>query len=180
MASIVNSLATSAHSAAASLLAASPIKVGESLPDVPVKEDNPEEKISIHNIPGKIIIVGVPGAFTPPCSSQVPGYIEKYTDFAAKGVTGIYVVAVNDAFVTKAWKQKLAGSEGTPVHFIADDTASFTSKVGFVFDASPLLGGPRAKRYVIVADSGRVTHVAVEEDPTQITSTKADNVLSII
>lgn len=43
--------------------------------------------------------IGVPGAFTPPCSSQVPGYIERAKEFIARGVKGIYVVAVNDTFV---------------------------------------------------------------------------------
>jgi 2-Cys peroxiredoxin 5 len=45
--------------------------------------------------------LGVPGAFTPPCSSQVPEYIADYEKFKAKGVKNIYVVAVNDAFVVK-------------------------------------------------------------------------------
>ena len=43
--------------------------------------------------------VGVPGAFTPSCSSQVPGYLSKADEFFAKGVSAIYVVSVNDAFV---------------------------------------------------------------------------------
>ena len=38
-----------------------------------------------------------------PCtgSNHGPGYIEKEGDFYAKGVTKIYIVAVNDAFVLK-------------------------------------------------------------------------------
>jgi peroxiredoxin len=45
--------------------------------------------------------VGVPGAFTPTCSSQAPGYIEKYEEFKAKGINDIYIITVNDAYVTK-------------------------------------------------------------------------------
>ncbi len=45
--------------------------------------------------------VGIPGAFTGTCSAQIPGYIDNYEAFKAKGVTGIYVVAVNDQFVMK-------------------------------------------------------------------------------
>ena len=56
--------------------------------------------------------VGVPGAFTGTCSAQVPGYIKAYPQFKEKGVDNIYIVAVNDAFVTKAWKEQLA-PEGT-------------------------------------------------------------------
>ena len=43
----------------------------------------------------------MPGAFTPTCSSQAPGYIEKYDEFKAKGINEIYILTVNDAFVTK-------------------------------------------------------------------------------
>jgi hypothetical protein len=43
----------------------------------------------------------VPGAFTPTCSSQAPGYIEKYDQFKAKGINEIYIITVNDAYVTK-------------------------------------------------------------------------------
>lgn len=67
-----------------------------------------------------VIIVGVPGAFTPPCSSQVPGYVEQAEKFAAKGVQGIYIVAVNDAFTTQAWKEKHSWNNPL-VHFLADD-----------------------------------------------------------
>jgi len=175
MTSIVSSVAVAAHAAAANLLAASPIAVGDKLPVVEVKEDDPETKINIP-ITGKIVIIGVPGAYTPPCSSQVPGYIENYDKFVAKGVKGIYVVAVNDAFVTKSWKEKLSPG-GTPVHFIADDTAQFVSKLGLIFDGTGLLGGPRSKRFALLVDEGTVTHVAVEDAPPNITVTKWDAVL---
>lgn len=74
------------------------------------------------------LIVGVPGAFTPPCSSQVPEYALSADTFAAKGVRGIYVVAVNDAFTTKAWKEKL-GANHAIVHFLADDTGAVSRRI---------------------------------------------------
>lgn len=80
-------------------------------------------KVDLAKLTGKNIIVGVPGAFTPPCSSQVPGYVSNSEKFAAKGVKGIYIVAVNDAFVVQAWKEKLGVAKDHPiVHFLADDT----------------------------------------------------------
>lgn len=98
------------------------------------------------------LIVGVPGAFTPPCSSHVPGYVQNAEKLAGKGIKDIYVVAVNDAFTTQAWKEKLGAKESN-VHFLADDTAAFTGAVGLLFDASGLLGGPRSQRYVIVVSN---------------------------
>ena len=67
------------------------------------------------------IIVSVPGAFSPQCSDQVPGYIENADKFAEKGVRGIYVVAVNDSFTVQAWKEKLGGGKAPQLHFLADD-----------------------------------------------------------
>lgn len=100
MASIIGSAAHAAHSAAVALTSVSPIKVGGMLPHVTVKEDDPEKSLMIAST-GKIVIVGLPAAFSPPCNSQVPGYIEHYDKLKAKGVSEVYIVAVNDAFVTK-------------------------------------------------------------------------------
>jgi 2-Cys peroxiredoxin 5 len=103
---------------------AKPLAQGSKLPTVGLlKEKNPEQgTVDLAALSGKIIIVGVPGAFTPPCSSQVPGYVEKAEQFAAKGVTGIYIVAVNDAFTTQAWAEK-NGWNHPLVHILADDKA---------------------------------------------------------
>jgi len=178
MDAILGKAAETAHSAVASLYAMSPIKIGQDLPTASVKEDDPTKSITIHDLPGKIIIVGVPGAFTPSCSSQAPGYIEKFEQFQSKGVSQIFIVSVNDAFVTSAWKKKLAGDKATSVRFLADDTAAFISGLGLVFDASPFLGGPRSKRFVIVAEAGKVSQIFVEEDPSAVTVTAADAVLA--
>ena len=105
-ASVVQSAASAAHQAFASVASASPIKAGDAVPDVSVKINDLEDKINFSTLTGKNILVTVPGAFSPTCSSQVAGYIERYADFQAKGVEDIYVVAVNDMFVVNAWKAK--------------------------------------------------------------------------
>ncbi|KAK0489804.1 Redoxin-domain-containing protein [Armillaria luteobubalina] len=114
--------------------------------------------------------VGVPGAFTGTRSAQIPGYIDNYEAFKVKGVTGVYVVAVNDQFVMNAWKEKLA-PKGTPILFLADDQGKFAGATGLIFDATPLLGGPRSKNQ-------EVTSVAVEEDPSKVTITDAKTILA--
>jgi len=177
MASVVSTIGAAAHSAAVSLTTVSQIKPGDALPAVPVKDEE-MKPINLHDRPGKIVIVGVPAAFSPTCSNQAPGYVKNYEAFQGKGISNIYVLSVNDAFVMKAWKAKLAGDSTTAVHFVADDTGSFASKLGLVWDASEALGAPRAKRFVIIADSGKVEKVIVEEDVTQLTVTDAEAILS--
>ncbi|KAI0067523.1 Redoxin [Artomyces pyxidatus] len=179
MTSIVTSAAKTAHAAAASLLQKAQVKPGDKIPlTETVKELSPAEATTLE-LAGINIIVGVPGAFTPPCSSHAPGYIEKYDEFKAKGVNEIFIVAVNDAFVTKAWKEKLAPS-GSKVRFIADDQGAFVSSLGLVQDATSLLGGPRAKRFVIIAKNDTVQTVIVEEDSSKVVSTVADSVLALL
>ncbi|KAI5850858.1 Redoxin [Tricharina praecox] len=156
------------------------ITVGSKLPAAPasVWETSPENAVIIPTS-GKVVIVGVPGAFTPPCSSQVPGYISNASAFKAKGVTGIYVVAVNDVFVVEAWKKSLlAGKESDDcVHFLADSTGEYIKALGMGFDASGLLGNTRSKRFVATVEDGVVKTVVVEDEVPQVTVTAADKVL---
>ncbi|KAG6839098.1 hypothetical protein C0991_005818 [Blastosporella zonata] len=152
------------------------IQVGGIIPAQSVKENAADASTPLV-LTGKNIIVGVPGAFTGTCHAQVPGYLEAYNEFKAKGVNEIYIFAVNDVFVTKAWKENLA-PKGSPVHFIADDTAAFAKSVGLSFDATPLLGGSRSLRYVIVTNDDKVESVTVEADPGKLTNTAASVVLA--
>ncbi|KAJ7629381.1 Redoxin [Mycena polygramma] len=153
------------------------ITPGSTLPSAPVKEDAADKPAPFAFPEGKHLIVGVPGAFTGTCHAQIPGYISQYDAFKAKGIEQIAVVAVNDVFVLKAWKENLA-PEGTPVRFIADDSGSFTTNLGLLFDATPLLGNPRSKRYVIIANGNKVETIAVEEVPSQLTVTDAKTILA--
>lgn len=111
-------------------------------------------------------------SFSPTCSSQVPSYIDLYDDFKSKGVNDIYCVAVNDAFVIKAWKKDMftrasKDENATNVKFAADDAGSLAAAVGLVLNAQEVFGGPRMQRAAIVYDNGVVTHVAVEPNPGQ-------------
>ncbi|KAJ7471814.1 Redoxin-domain-containing protein [Mycena latifolia] len=151
-------------------------KPGATLPAVPVKEGAADKPAPFVFPSGKHIIVGVPGAFTGTCHGQVQGYIAQADAFKAKGVEQISVVAVNDVFVLKAWKENLAPG-GTSVRFIADDNAAFSSALGLVFDATPLLGGVRSKRYAIIANGDKIETIAVEE-PGQFTVSDAKTILA--
>jgi len=115
MSNIIQQTAQAAHSAFASLASYAQAKPGDAVPDVEVRINDLEDKINFSKLDGKNILVTVPGAFSPTCSSQVPGYIERIADFKAKGVKDIYIVAVNDIFVVNAWKAKIAGEEGKEV-----------------------------------------------------------------
>ncbi|PWZ00097.1 Redoxin [Testicularia cyperi] len=148
---------------------------------IKLKESNPEQAdVSLDNLTGRNIILGVPGAFTPPCSSQVPGYIQQASEIQAKGVDNVYIVAVNDLFTVQAWKEKLGGSSAPNVHFLADDTGAFTKAVGQDFDASGLLGNTRSQRYAFIVEGGIVKKAFVEGHAPDVTVTSADNVIKAL
>lgn len=155
------------------------VSSGTSIPSVQLYEGSPGNAVTLpKEAKGKSIVVGVPGAFSPACSaSHVPGYIKHLNDFATHGYKAIYVVAVNDAFVTKAWGETLA-TEGTlNVRFLADPAGEFSRELGVLFDASKFFGNERSKRYALLVDDGKVTKSFVEPDSVSVDVSAAEKVL---
>ncbi|WWD16334.1 hypothetical protein CI109_100760 [Kwoniella shandongensis] len=178
--SVIQATAKAAHSTFASLVSASPIKVGDAIPDVEVRINGLEEKVNFSKLTGKNVLVLVPGAFSGTCSQQVPGYIKHFSAYQSKGVKDVYVVAVNDIFVVNAWKENLTEGKGETVKFAADDSAALAHALGLVLDGQAIFGGPRLKRGAIVFDNGKVTHLTVEPNPGEVTTSHADEVLKAL
>lgn len=109
----------------------------------------------------KIVVFGLPGAFTPTCSAQhVPGFLEHREAFAAKGVDEVWCVAVNDAFVMGAWGENL--KTGSKIRMMADGSGQWTKALDLELDLVARGLGMRSQRYAMVLDNGLVTHLAVE------------------
>jgi peroxiredoxin len=110
----------------------------------------------------RVVIFGLPGAFTPTCSAKhLPGFVTNFDQLKAKGVDTIACVSVNDAFVMDAWgKNQNAGDK---VMMLADGNAEFTDKMGLSFDASGFGMGKRSQRYAMVVDNGTVKALNVEK-----------------
>merc|ERR1711939_664233 len=156
-----------------------PVKVGDKInTGVMLKEHSvTDANVSLDNVPGKIII-SVPGAMTPTCSAQAPGYIKHIKDFQAKGVKDIYICSTNDQFVMEAWKEKLGAASEPNVHFLADDTGKFSAALGLSFDATGLLGNHRSHRFAMLVEDGVVKAFEQESDPGAHTVTKAETFLA--
>ena len=109
----------------------------------------------------KIILFGVPGAFTPTCSTQqLPGFEENYGKFQEKGIDEVYCLSVNDSFVMNAWFKDL-GIEN--VKSLPDGARSFTMSIGALCEKNNLGFGFRSWRYAIVVNDGVVENVFSEE-----------------
>ena len=110
----------------------------------------------------KVALFALPGAFTPTCSAKhVPGFVQNFDAFRAKGVDAIACVSVNDAFVMGAWG-KDQKSDGK-VHMLADGNGDFTRAIGLEMDGTKFGMGKRSQRYSMIVDNGVVTSINVEE-----------------
>ncbi|PQE14470.1 TSA family protein [Rutstroemia sp. NJR-2017a BBW] len=153
------------------------IQIGDPVPNLSVLvENSPANKVNLSELTkGKALIIGVPAAFSPSCSeSHIPGYINHPK---LKDAGDVFVVAVNDPFVTKAWGATLDPSGKSGIRFLGDPTASFTTAADLSFDGSAIFGGPRSKRYAMVIEDGKVKALHVEPDNTGLDVSAAEKVL---
>ena len=124
----------------------------------------------------KVVLFGVPGAFTPTCSNNhLPGYLENRDAILARGVDKIAVIAVNDHHVMTAWS-RFTGGEGK-IEFLADGNGDFIKALGLDIDLSGGGLGLRSKRFSMIVDDGKVTALNIEDSPGQAVESGAAKLL---
>lgn len=157
------------------------IKVGDKLPDATfrvVTADGPQPRTTSDVFKAKrVVLVGMPGAFTPTCHrNHLPGFVEKADTFRDKKIDTIAVTSVNDHFVMSAWS-KAAGGDGKVV-FLADGNGEFAKAIGLSYDATERgMGGIRSLRYSMLVDDGVVKVLNVEQNAGKAELTSADTML---
>jgi glutaredoxin/glutathione-dependent peroxiredoxin len=144
------------------------ISVGDKLPDATFKTmtaDGAKAITTAEIFSGKkVVLFGVPGAFTPTCSNNhLPGYLENYDAILARGVDTVAVVSVNDVHVMGAWA-RFTGGEGK-ILYLADGNGDFAKSIGLDSDFSSGGMGLRSKRFSMVVADGKVTALNVESKP---------------
>jgi peroxiredoxin len=147
------------------------ITIGEHLPEATLYESTEfgeacplsPKKISVAQAAAgkRLVIFGLPGAFTPTCSAKhVPGYVAHFDDFRARGIDEIWCVSVNDGYVMAAWgrDEKALGK----VRMLGDGSAEFIKKLGLETDLTESGMGLRSRRFSLLVDNGVVKQVNVE------------------
>jgi alkyl hydroperoxide reductase 1 len=106
----------------------------------------------------KVVLVSVPGAFTPTCQvAHIPSFILNKDKLKAKGIDQVVVIAYNDPFVMSAWG-KANNIQDDFIIFATDGEVKFSKSLGW-------LKGERTARYAIVVDHGKVVYAAKEDGP---------------
>jgi peroxiredoxin (alkyl hydroperoxide reductase subunit C) len=158
------------------------VKVGDSIPSMKLMmgtAEGPKEVSTDDLFKGKkVVMFAVPGAFTPTCSvKHLPGFVQNADAIKAKGVDSVICVAVNDVFVMGAWGKEQGVSD--KVVMLSDGSAMLTKALGLELDLTARGLGIRSQRYALVAEDGKVTHLAVEA-PGGFEVSKAESILAAI
>jgi glutaredoxin/glutathione-dependent peroxiredoxin len=108
----------------------------------------------------KIVLVGVPGAFTPTCHlSHLPGYIKNLQSFKDKDYL-VAFIAVNDPFVMKSWSD---ASNADGIDMLSDGNCDLTKELGLTMDGSGFGLGNRCKRFAMIVENGVIQSLDIEE-----------------
>ena len=154
------------------------INVNDCFPDVTffqLIEGNPKafKTAEIFN-EKKIILVSVPGAFTPTCSNEhLPGYMKLFDEFKKKGIDDIYFVASNDPFVMDAW---INSYSETKIKYLADSNFEFLNATGLEIDLTVAALGKRLSRFAIFVDNGLIKNI-FDEEGGGLEKSSAENLL---
>lgn len=120
----------------------------------------------------KAVLISVPGAFTPTCTSKhIPGFISGADKLKEKGVQVIACTAVNDAFVMGAWMSQLQADDR--VQMLADGSGQFAKMIGSELDLTEKGMGVRGKRFAMILDDMIVKYIGVDDSGLEKSSIDA-------
>ena len=159
------------------------LKVNDTIPETQIyilKDGDPKEQ-SIKETLGnsKILLFGLPGAYTSTCSKfHLPGYVQNVEKLKAKGIDKIFCISVNDPHVMNAWGE--ANNVGNNIIMLADPYLLFTKSIGAEVDRNSKGMGIRSSRYAMVIDNLKVQNIQEEEETKSCGISSAEGILDII
>ena len=159
------------------------IKVGDQIPEenlvVMTEKDGPQGFSLREYCKGKkIVLIGLPGAFTPTCHrNHLPGYLENYDALKSKGVDEIICFSTNDIFVNSAWIQSLGAAE--KVIMLSDSKAEFSKALGTDY-SDPFGTSIKTQRFSIYLVDSVIRELFIEQESGQALLSGALNMIDSI
>ena len=158
------------------------LKKGDKIPDAKVFifEKDPKE-VFIKQIIGddKVVLFGLPGAFTPTCSAKhLPGFIKAIDQLKKKDIKKIICISVNDPFVMNAWGE--THNVKGKILMVADSNCDFTKNIGAELNLSHRGLGIRSTRYTMLVTKGTIIKISEEEVAGKCEITAAENFIKEI
>ena len=159
------------------------LKTKDQIPDIEIfhLKDGEPQTIKIREIlgNGKVVLFGLPGAFTSTCSKfHLPGYVANAEKIKSKGVDKIFCISVNDPYVMNTWGE--LNNVGNKIVMLSDPYLLFTKAIGAEVDRNSKGMGMRSNRYSIVIQNLKVINLQVEKETKQCHLSSAGSILDII
>ena len=127
----------------------------------------------------KVIIFGLPGAYTSVCSAKhLPGYVKMYQEYRNKGIDQIICIAANDPFVMNAWGKQ--NNVGDKIMMIGDPFLNFIKAIGAEVDKSGRGMGIRSNRYTMLVEDMKVIKLKEEKETGICEISAAENFLDLV
>ena len=157
------------------------IKIKDQLPDTEIFQliDGEPQKSKLRKIigNGKIVLFGLPGAFTSTCSKlHLPGFVANADKIKAKGIENIFCLSVNDPYVMNGWGE--INNIGYKIKMLSDPYLSFTKSIGAEVDRNAKGMGIRSNRYLMVIKNFKVVNIYEEKETKECGLTSAENLLN--
>ena len=157
------------------------LKVKDQIPDTEILHlvDGEPQKIKLRKIlgNGKIILFGLPGAFTSTCSKlHLPGFVSNADKIKAKGIKNIFCLSVNDPYVMNGWGE--INNTANKIKMLSDPYLFFTKAIGAEVDRNAKGMGIRSNRYLMVIENFTVVNIHVEKETKECGLTSAENLLN--
>ena len=159
------------------------LKIKDQIPDIEIFHliDGEPQTSKIRDIlgNGKVVLFGLPGAFTSTCSKlHLPGYVGNADKIKSKGIEKIFCLSVNDPFVMNAWGE--ANNAGGKITMLSDPYLLFTKAIGAEVDRNSKGMGIRSNRYAMVIQNLEVVNIEVEKETKQCSLSSAEGVLDLL
>ena len=127
----------------------------------------------------KVVLFGLPGAYTSVCSAKhLPGYVNMFDRYKEKGIDYIICISVNDPFVMNAWGKE--HNVGNKILMIGDPFLNFTKAIGADVDKSARGLGIRSNRYTMLVDNLKVVKLQEEADTGSCEVSAAENFIKLV
>ena len=157
------------------------LKIKDQIPDTEifylVDGEPKKNKLSETMGKGKIVLFGVPGAFTSTCSKlHLPGFVANADKIKAKGIEHIFCLSVNDPYVMNVWGE--INKTGDKIKMLSDPYLLFTKAIGAEVDRNSKGMGTRSNRYLMVIENFKVINVHVEKETKECGLTSAESLLN--
>ena len=157
------------------------LKINDNIPDIEIflLIDGEPHKSKLMEVigNGKVVLFGLPGAFTSTCSKlHLPGFVANADKIKAKGIENIFCLSVNDPYVMNGWGE--VNDTGNKIKMLSDPYLLFTKAIGAEVDRNSKGMGIRSNRYLMVIENFTIQNIHVEKETKECGLTSAENLLN--